>query len=66
MFTKLRESTLFKLLSAAFCFNRESTASKATPASLENAGIQKMGIAGDRSLPDAVWNRSKLARYRRS
>jgi len=66
MFTKLRESSLFKFLSAAFCFNHESTASKGIPASLENTGIQKMGIARDRSLPDAVWNRSKLARYRRS
>ncbi len=66
MFTKLRESTLFKFLSAAFCFDREGIASKATPASLENSGIQKIGIARDRSLPDAVWNRSKLARYRRS
>ena len=41
MFIKLRESTLFKLLSAAFCFNRESTASKATQQVWKMQGYRK-------------------------
>jgi hypothetical protein len=66
MFTKLSKNALFKFLFAAFGFNREGTASKAAPASLENTGIQKTGVVRDGSLPDAVWNRSKLTRNRRS
>ena len=65
MFTKLKESVLFKHLSAAFCFDRETSVQKTIPVDQKNAGMQKTGIMKDGSHPDAVWNRSKLARYRR-
>ncbi len=66
MFTKLRESELFKLLLAAFCFDRKGKENKYSSTRLTNMDSQKMGIARDRSAPDAVWNRSKSKKYHRN
>ncbi len=63
VFAKLSESTLFKSLSPVFRSDHSGVAKEPDSARLKDAGdTWKLRAIGDRSIPDAVWNRGKSAR----